>query len=464
MGSSIHSLVEITSRKIIKPSSPTPNHLKTLKLSLLDQMFPPTLYGPLLFFYTNHWHGADFASKASKRLQESLSKTLVLFYPLAGRLKGPAFIECNDEGAHLLEARVNCQLADFLQQPEPKLLNHLIPETDSETAQVALGSVILLVQINVFNCGGIAIAVSPSHKIGDVTSLYTFVRTWAAINRDEDQYDDGVGGRLALPEFNGGNLLPSRDLPAIPNNLETPSENLTTRRFVFDVSKMASLKAKIEGIVQNFIPTNVQLVLAIILKCAIAASHNSKPGTPIRPTVLFQMVNLRRRMLPELPQNAMGNWFWPLPILFKEDETQLHELVSTMRKGLTDFVNEKANRFKGVEGFLTLLECIRERGQLLKSKKGINIYRATSLCKLPLYEMDFGWGKPTWVTSEGDYKNVIMLLDTKFCDGIEAWVTLDEQEMAIFESDEELLAYLVPSTPAPTMFDIKSSIKLKSNM
>ncbi|BBH07121.1 hypothetical protein Prudu_018961 [Prunus dulcis] len=309
-------------------------------------MFPPTLYGTLLFFYANHWHGADFASKASKRLQESLSKTLVLFYPLAGRLKGPAFVECNDEGAHFLEARVNCQLADFLQQPEPKLLNHLIPETDSETAQVALGSVILLVQINFFNCGGIAIAVSPSHKIADVTSLYTFARTWAAINRDEDQYDDGVGGQLALPEFNGGNLLPSRDLPAIPKTLETPSENLTTRRFVFDVSKMARLKAKIEGVVQNFIPTNVQLVLAIILKCAIAASHNSKPGTPIRPTVLFQMVNLRRRMLPELTQNAMGNWFWPLPVLFNEDETQLHELVSTMRKGLTDFVMRRQTDLK----------------------------------------------------------------------------------------------------------------------
>ncbi|KAH0972866.1 hypothetical protein GBA52_025022 [Prunus armeniaca] len=226
---------------------------------------------------------------------------------------------------------------------------------------------------------------------------------------------------------------------------------------------MASLKAKIEGIVQNFIPTNVQLVLAIILKCAIAASHNSKHGR-ITPTVLFQMVNLRRRMLPELTQNAMGNWFWPLPVLFNEDETQLHELVSTMRKGLTDFVNEKANRFKGVQGFLAVFECIRERDQLLKSKKGINLYRATSLCKLPLYEMDFGWGKPTWVTSKGGYKNVIVLLDTKFGDGIEAWVTLDEQEMAIFESDEELLAYLVPSTPAQTMFDIKSSIKLKSNM
>ncbi|PQQ18617.1 vinorine synthase-like [Prunus yedoensis var. nudiflora] len=227
---------------------------------------------------------------------------------------------------------------------------------------------------------------------------------------------------------------------------------------------MASLKAKIEGVVQNFIPTNVQLVLAIILKCDIAASHNSKPRTPIRPTVLFQMVNLHRRMLPKLPQNAMGNWFWPLPILFKEDETQLHELVSTMRKGLTDFVNEKANRFKAVEGFLVVFECIRERGQLLKSTKGINLYWATSLCKLPSYEMDFGWGKPTWDTSKGGYKNVIALLDTRFCDGIEAWVTLDEPEMAIFESDEELLAYWVPSTPAQTMFDIKSSIKLKSNM
>ena len=38
-------------------------------------------------------------------------------------------------------------------------------------------------------------------------------------------------------------------------------------------------------------------------------------------------------------------------------------------------------------------------------------------------------------------KNVIILMDNRSGDGIEAFVTLEEQEMAAFECDEELLAY-----------------------
>ncbi|KAE8123970.1 hypothetical protein FH972_018883 [Carpinus fangiana] len=41
--------VEIISKEIIKPSSPTPHHLRTHKLSFLDQ-FPPTTYIPIILF------------------------------------------------------------------------------------------------------------------------------------------------------------------------------------------------------------------------------------------------------------------------------------------------------------------------------------------------------------------------------------------------------------------------------
>ncbi|KAM5573955.1 acyltransferase Pun1-like [Rosa sericea] len=442
---SMHSLVEITSRKSIKPSSPTPHHNRYLKLSLLDQLLPPTVYGTILYFYTpttNHCDHDVAPSKVSettsKRLQASLSETLVHCYPLAGRLKGTASIECNDEGAHFVEARVRCQLSDFLKQPNPELLKKFMAEHDSKTAQIALGTCVLLVQISVFNCGGIVVAVSPSHKIADGISLHTFVRLWAAINRGEYH-------QLVLPEFNGATLLPAKDLSTMHNFLgrPIPTQTLNTRRFVFDVSKMTSLKAEIGSRIQKFTPTNGQLVLAIILKCALAASHQSKPDgdTTSRLTVLSQMVNLRRRMVPEVPENEMGNWFWALSLLFKENETEIHELVINMNKGLTNFCKEKANRFKGDDGFLVVSESMREKADLYKAEKGINLYRSTSVCKFPLYEIDFGWGKPTWVSSPSEHKNFILLLDTKSGDGIEAWVTLDQQEMAIFECDEELLAF-----------------------
>ena len=73
----------------------------------------------------------------------------------------------------------------------------------------------------------------------------------------------------------------------------------------------------------------------------------------------------------------------------------------------------------------------------------INFYTISSWCKFPLYEADFGWGKPTWVTV-GDlfqFPNIIILTDTRDGDGIEAWVSLTEEDMAIFETNQELLTF-----------------------
>lgn len=65
----------------------------------------------------------------------------------------------------------------------------------------------------------------------------------------------------------------------------------------------------------------------------------------------------------------------------------------------------------------------------------IDLYNYTSWCKFPLNEADFGWGKPTWISSAYSslIKNVAMLMDTKEGDGIEAWITLKKEEMDIFE-------------------------------
>ncbi|KAK9950607.1 hypothetical protein M0R45_006088 [Rubus argutus] len=149
-------------------------------------------------------------------------------------------------------------------------------------------------------------------------------------------------------------------------------------------------------------------------KSARAASRQSKTET----TVFYQMVNLRKSMGSVVPENTMGNWFWPLQVVFKPNETQLQEMVANMRRKITEFYNDKAGKFIGEDGILV-----------------------QSLCKLPVYEIDFGWGKPTWVTSQSNQKNIFVLVDTKGGDGIQACVTVDEQEMAIFESDEELLSF-----------------------
>lgn len=419
--------VEIISRSSIKPSFPTPSHNRILGFSHLDQALPP-IYTPLILFYsTDHNIGdSSFGSseKISKHLQKSLSKTLVHFYPFAGRLKDNTHIECNDQGAYFIEAQINFKLSDFLTQTDPNLLSQFLPTFDHNLNELA-ASVVLLVQLTEFSCGGIGIAVCASHKIADMSSLCAFVNSWAEIARED--------GEVEPPEFVGGSLLPPKDLP-IDHGIHTPAvvTTMATKRYLFDVSKLAELKARTTTSLQ-FTPTNVELVSSIILRCAISASQTRTPS------VMFQGVNLRKRMAPPLRENTIGNLVWGFSVSVEEnDKIELDEIVSKMRKELMEFCNEKADRFRGEDGHSLIFEAFRNEAERLR--KGIETYNCTSLCKFPLYEVDFGWGKPEWVTSPMFYKNAFVLMDTKLGDGIEAWVTLEEQKMAIFESNEELLS------------------------
>ena len=58
-----------------------------------------------------------------------------------------------------------------------------------------------------------------------------------------------------------------------------------------------------------------------------------------------------------------------------------------------------------------------------------------------MYEVDYGWGKPVWVcTTSRPFKNVVILMSTRDGDGIEAWVNMTEDSMAMLEHDHKLLS------------------------
>ncbi|XP_038698057.1 stemmadenine O-acetyltransferase-like [Tripterygium wilfordii] len=422
--------VEIISIKAIKPSYTTHHHHrhKTFKLSLLDQRVPPVYGGAVLFYGPSRNSDNIFSefSKKSQHLQRSLSKTLVQFYPLAGSLKDDIFIDCNDEGACFIEAQIGCKLKDFLGKPDHELLNHLTPITDSKKAKFP--NSLLLVQVTLFSCGGMSIAVFPSHKIADATSMGTFMQSWTAVNRNDRS-------KFVLPEFIEGSCLSRREFPNW--NIEMPSEKQSTRRPVFCASKIASLK----GATSQHRPSKVEVVLALIVRRAIAVSRASRllSGKPFGRSVLFHFVNFRSKLVPPLPGNRMGNIIWSIPVVFEEDEMELNKMVGNISRSLLNFYNEDVNKFQGDELYEAMCKSLKEKRKILENS--VNTYVCSSLCKISFYGVDFGWGKPLWVTSPNNARNKIVLLDTKCGDGVEAWVTLEEQEMARFERDEEILAY-----------------------
>ena len=146
--------VEIVRRETIKPSSPTPPHLKSFKLSSLDQI-APLIYIQLVLFYPNNNNNNNdviiTSDQIVKHLKKSLSEALTRFYPLAGRLANNTAIECDDgEGALFVEAKFNGFLSTFLDKPNEEVLERFLPA--KAASPEAVTGPLLLVQVTFFDC------------------------------------------------------------------------------------------------------------------------------------------------------------------------------------------------------------------------------------------------------------------------------------------------------------------------
>jgi hypothetical protein len=151
-------------------------------------------------------------------------------------------------------------------------------------------------------------------------------------------------------------------------------------------------------------------------------------------------MNIRKRVAPPFPETSFGNRMCLFVAKTGDRETELHGLVTELRKGIEAFAQNNASKFQGDEAFSVFGESYKEIDSLYAET--VHFIGLSSWCRFPLYEADFGWGKPTWV-SVGDlvHKNFIVLVDTRDGGGIEAWVTLSEEDMALFERNKELLEF-----------------------
>ncbi|GJU31772.1 acylsugar acyltransferase 3-like protein [Tanacetum coccineum] len=120
----IRQLHTIISQQTIKPASPTPSHLKTYNLSLLDGIVP-NMSNDFVFFYPKYMNNVN-----TNVLKQSLSQSLARYYPLAGRFPSPSasYVDCNDEGIDFVEVSTDSQLSDFIvKKYHDETVHHLFP-------------------------------------------------------------------------------------------------------------------------------------------------------------------------------------------------------------------------------------------------------------------------------------------------------------------------------------------------
>ncbi|KAK4410894.1 Vinorine synthase [Sesamum angolense] len=424
--------VHVISKELIKPSSPTPDHLKTVKLSVLDQLTPP-VYISLIFFYeADELKGLASSTDQAQiclHLKQSLSKTLTSFYPLAGKIDPESFtVFCDDYGVEFVEARARARLRDVVHEAKLDEFHKYLPVNRLRGVHVGEGT-IFTVQINFFDCGGVAVAACVSHLVADGSSLVDFMNAWAATCRGENP--------KTAPEFGVlGGYFPARDLSDsnFSPSLLMGNAKLVTKRLVFDKEKLAALKkAAAAGDVRD--PTRVEAVSAFILKHFI----ETNPLDAKKSLLAGHMVNIRSRASPPL-ENTFGNGCFTAVAELSHQHLlpapELHELVSKLRKAIRTINDEYIRDTEREDRYLSDLGRVCD----LISEGEADAFVFSSWCRFPMYEVDFGWGKPVWAcTTALLVSNLAILMSTRDGNGIEAWINLLPDQVQSLESQFKLI-------------------------
>ncbi|KAI3470294.1 hypothetical protein Pfo_026957 [Paulownia fortunei] len=391
--------VNVVSRKLIKPSTPTPQNFNKYKISFTDELSPQMNVSVILFYPSK---------PKAFHLEESLAKILPQFYPLAGRyIKKDHLVDCSDHGAEFVEAEaVDIQLIDLIAKMTTEELNYLLPCQSYEVDEVT--DPLMSIQVTEFKCGGLVISVSVSHRIFDASSNLDY------------------------------NFEPSR----------TRDPSIVVKRFSFKKEAITSLRSKLRpndtgsGVLsRSRVISRVRVVCSLIAMALIGVDR-AKYGKS-RACLIAQAVNMRERTIPPLPKHSCGN-------LVIQSVTQYMAATETKDIGYQDLVYLLGDAIDktitdcgeilslGEDGHNIIILPMANLIERLESGE-MNVLWFSDWSKFGFYEADFGWGKPVWASiGTMPAQNLTILMDNKEGDGIEAWVHLNHNDMSYFEQDEEL--------------------------
>ncbi|XP_047311723.1 stemmadenine O-acetyltransferase-like [Impatiens glandulifera] len=425
--------MEVISKEMVKPTSPTPQHLRRHRLSFLDQISPP-IFMPMILFYSSGEVEKKTKDDLSKHLKQSLSQILTQYYMLAGRVsEDNLHVDCNDAGVPFFETRANCTLYDLIHDPDPNEFNKLLAYDLADVKDLGMA-----VQVNFFSCGGMAVGVGISHKITDAMGFCHLINNWSVVACGE--------GKMLPPRFVGADIFPPLELGSfLPSVGMLPIEDVVVKRFVFPTDKITQLQdCYTEDTIR---PSRIEALSVFIWSRFMATVEGG--GDPNKTYLIIHPVNLRRRGSKTGPQllddRCFGNIYRiAMTEPTKDDDGKYSDVVRKMRKALKSIDDVYVAKLQEGGDHLDFLQEMME----LFLKGEVIAFSFTSLSKFSLYESDFGFGKPVWFgSSRFDFNNLVSFIDTRMEDGVEAWINMSPKDMAKFEADNQLMSYVSPVSP-----------------
>lgn len=417
--------VKLHEPSLIKPAEATDCH--TYFLSNLDQNVASIVQ-------TVYCYGA----KEDKRyddpsivIREALSKILVHYYPLAGRIglspQGKLNVNCNEEGVVFVEGDADCRLEDIgdLSKPDPTMLQCLVYSIPGEKNLLDIPP--LVAQVTRFACGGFVLGLAINHCMFDGLGAMEFVNSWSEISR---------GLPLSVPPYLDRTILQARTPPQIdyPHLEFSEIDNVSNlnhtnhtepeyRCFRFDPEKLAQLKTRAIGQGSDISKcTTFEALSAHVWRCrskalGMAANQDTK---------LLFAVDGRNRFDPPLPKGYFGNGIFLTHCLCKAGDLAgkpLSYAVGLVQKAIARIED------KYMRSTIDYFEVYRTRPSMTAS------LLITSWSHLSFHTADFGWGEPfqTGPVSPPAGEVVLFLSHGKERKSIDVLLSLPPAAMELFQ-------------------------------
>uniref|UniRef100_A0ACD5YRF3 Uncharacterized protein n=1 Tax=Avena sativa TaxID=4498 RepID=A0ACD5YRF3_AVESA len=267
---------------VVRPSEPvTATSNEIIHLTAYDKMFA----GPVtaLFLFKNP------ISEPAETIRRGLSRALIHYYPIAGRLAvagdgEEVVIQCTGEGVSFVAASANCAIKDV-----PKMCE-CDPSVQEELAlypsSCSHSEPLMLMQVTVFSCGGFIVGITWNHLLCDGAGLVQFFKSVGELAR-------GLTSPSIVPVRQGDCL--ELGLPPFSTNFMRFVATLEpSRRAFLNIAVPSTLINRIKHMfsASQGQPCSVfEAVAAVLWRCRTRAIFSDKEGGLV---ALFFMANARK--------------------------------------------------------------------------------------------------------------------------------------------------------------------------
>ncbi|XP_066378469.1 benzyl alcohol O-benzoyltransferase-like [Miscanthus floridulus] len=379
---------------LVRPSAPTPRETKLL--SDIDDAEGMRFYSSGIHLYRAN--PAKAGQDPARVVREALARALVLYYPLAGRLREEAgrklVVDCAAQGVMLAEADADLTADDFGDvkcPPFPCFEQFILESTTVAGVEPVVDRPLLYVQVTRLKCGGFIFGQRICHCVVDAPGAMQFEKAICEFAR---------GATEALPSVTpswGREMFMARQQPrpSYPHleyrepaggaetdrMMTTPPGDMVRVPFFFGPREIAGLRQRAPPGMRC---SRFELVAACIWRSRTAALEYA-PDEEVR---LSFIVNARGRPEIPLPEGFYGNAF-----AYSVAATTAGELCGGDLGFALDLVR-KAKSAVTYDYLLSVADLMVLTGRPLFALS--RTYIVSDVSHAGFKSVDFGWGEAVY--------------------------------------------------------------------